>query len=216
MNSKRLLAIASYIDKEDNIIDVGCDHGYLGIYLKKNNLCSSILLTDLRESALNNAIVNIEKYNLNIDTFKTDGLNNINLDLYNTITISGMGTKTILDITRILKTNKTINKLIIQSNNDLDILRKEISKIGFKLEDEVTIKENDIFYIICKFTKGSKKLTSEEINFGLVKKDKKEYYQYLLNRDKEILSNIPNTNINARKKIENKLLVLEKLLKECG
>ena len=46
MLSKRLEAIAGFVDKNDNLIDVGCDHGYLGIYLKENNLVNNLLLTE--------------------------------------------------------------------------------------------------------------------------------------------------------------------------
>ena len=174
MNSKRLLSIASFIEKDDKVIDVGCDHGYLGIYLKLNNLCSDLLLTDLRASALNQAVNNIKKYHLDIKTLQTNGLNNIELDKYNTITISGMGTQTILEILSSLNNNNPINKIIIQSNNDLDILRKEMISMGYYLNDEITVNENNIYYIICKFTKNNMKISEDEIQFGIIKKDKKD------------------------------------------
>ena len=37
--SKRLKAIADLVDGK-NVIDVGCDHGYLDIYLTKNNIAN--------------------------------------------------------------------------------------------------------------------------------------------------------------------------------
>ena len=211
MNSKRILAVASLTNKEDKLIDVGCDHGYLGIYLKQNNLCKDLLLTDLRQSALDNAISNINKYNLNIKTLKTDGLSNIDLSLYNTISICGMGTSTILDILSELRNNNSINKLIIQSNNDLDILRKEIIRLGFYLDDEITIKENGIFYVICKFIKGNKDIDKQTILYGINKEDKKEYYKYLLDNYNDILSKIPLDNKKDRENIIKKIKIIEKM-----
>ena len=38
MLSKRLNAVASFVPKEAQAIDIGCDHGYLGIYLVKESL----------------------------------------------------------------------------------------------------------------------------------------------------------------------------------
>ena len=105
-----------------------------------------------------------------------------------------MGTSTIIEILSKLEGNKTINKLIIQSNNDLDVLREKVSNIGFKLDDEITLKENDIYYVICKFTKGSKKLSNEEILFGINKDDKKDYYLYLIKYYQDLLNKIPNNN----------------------
>ena len=39
MLNKKLKTIASLIDKNDTVLDIGCDHAYLAIYLKQNNLC---------------------------------------------------------------------------------------------------------------------------------------------------------------------------------
>ena len=68
-----------------------------------------------------------------------------------TAVICGMGTATILSI---LNTDKLckIDKLIIQSNNDLYNLRKKICKKGFNIINEVIVKERGIYYIIIKFT----------------------------------------------------------------
>src|SRR5574344_341005 len=103
MNSKRLNIIASYILPTDKVIDVGCDHGYLGIILKESNKCDKLLLTDVKESALNNAKRNILEHDLDIDTKLTNGLENVTISNYDTVTISGMGTSTILKILSCLK-----------------------------------------------------------------------------------------------------------------
>ncbi len=212
--NKRILSIANFIDINDKLIDVGCDHGYLGIYLIQNNLVSDILLTDISQSALNVAINNINKSHLNIKTLVTDGLNNIDLNKYNTISISGMGTTSIIKILNKLKNNNTINKLVIQSNNDLKLLREEIIKLGYYLDDEITLKENDIFYVICKFIKGNKKLSNDEIKFGLLKKDKIPYYNYLISQNNKILSLLPKDNIKDKQKLESEIIILNKLLEE--
>ena len=116
MLSKRLQAVAKFIDKKDNLIDVGCDHGYLGIYLKTNNLVNTILLTDVNKNALSNAISNIKNFNLNIPTILTNGLEDVATNQYDTISISGMGTSTIKKILNPTKLS-TISKIIIQSKS---------------------------------------------------------------------------------------------------
>ena len=40
MISNRLMRIASYVDKKDKLIDIGCDHALLDIYLVKNKVLS--------------------------------------------------------------------------------------------------------------------------------------------------------------------------------
>ena len=34
--SKRLAAIAEYVDDDSHFVDIGCDHGLLDVYLAKN------------------------------------------------------------------------------------------------------------------------------------------------------------------------------------
>ena len=49
--SKRLEAISSLVPINTNIIDVGCDHAYLDIYLTLNN-SNKCLATDINKNAL--------------------------------------------------------------------------------------------------------------------------------------------------------------------
>ena len=126
-----------------------------------------------------------------------------------------MGTQTIIKILSELKKKNTINKLIIQSNNDLDILRSCINNMGYYLEDEKVVYENDIYYVICKFIKNDKKNTNEEIRFGLIKKDKIEYYEYLIEYYNGILKQIPKTNTDLVNELNSNINLLNKLLKEC-
>jgi len=215
MNSKRMLAIANYVNKSDSVIDVGCDHGYLGIILTEKKMCHNLLLTDVKDTALNNAKKNIKTHNLNIKTMLTNGLDGINLEEYNTVTISGMGTSTILKILAQLKNDKSISKVIIQSNNNLDELRKGMQKIGYYLVDETTLFENNIWYVIMKFKQGYKRLSYSETQFGLIKKDKKGYYEYLIHNYEKINKLIPRRRILLNLNVKYKLLILYRLLKEC-
>lgn len=41
--SKRLQTIANYIEDGNKIIDIGCDHAYLSIYLALNKKISKLL-----------------------------------------------------------------------------------------------------------------------------------------------------------------------------
>ena len=117
MLSKRLSAVASLITTE-SVIDVGCDHGYLDIYLTKKGLkCRA---TDISVNALNTAINNFKKYNLDIETICTDGLNNIKINKTDTIVIAGMGADAIVKILN----RKITNDLVILTHNHLERLRR--------------------------------------------------------------------------------------------
>ena len=190
--SKRLLSIADFISKEDELVDVGCDHGLLSIYLIKNKLCKRVIASDINEKALSNAIKNIERENLNIQTILSDGLNNIDLTNINTLIISGMGTQTILHILEDNTKLKNINKLIIQSNNNHEILRTNLNKKGYYLKEESTLYDKNEWYTTMYFIKSNKKNTKQELVYGYL--NNHNYNSYLLNQYKTIYDKIPDTN----------------------
>ena len=147
MLSKRLEAVASLITT-DSIIDVGCDHGYLDIYLTKKGIdCRA---TDISRNALNAALTNFKKYNLDIETICTDGLNNIAIKDTDTIVIAGLGTDSIIKIL-----NKSItNDLVILTHNHLERLRRYVVSLGYYIDKEVFVIDNNKPYIVIKFKYG--------------------------------------------------------------
>jgi len=214
MISIRLRSIASFLSRDDRVLDIGCDHGYLGIYVTKEHLVSSITLTDIRNTALNQAKKNIEKENLNIPLILSDGLYRIDMKDINTIVISGMGSSNILKILKCKDKLKNVNKLILQSNNNLDKLRKGITNYGYQLVNEITIKEKDIWYVVCLFIKNNKAYIDDiTMQFGILKKDKILYYKYLYNKYLNIYKNLP-IDSKDKKKYEEKLRNLDYLLKK--
>ena len=160
---------------------------------------------------------NVANSNLDIPLIVSDGLENIDKNAINTILISGMGTSTILHILNNKEKMENVDKLILQSNNNLDTLRSEVSKLGFKLIDEITVLDNNIWYVICLFKKNSdNKLDSRTIKYGLIKKDKKDYYQYLITNQIDILKKLEKSNNeNLKLNIKKEIKTLEELLEEC-
>ena len=53
--SNRLAAIASLVPLKSSVIDIGCDHALLDIYLYQNKQVEKIIASDINENALNNA-----------------------------------------------------------------------------------------------------------------------------------------------------------------
>lgn len=167
--SKRLAEIAKYTVDDSNILDIGCDHGLLDIYLAQNKNNINIIASDINQNALNNAIKNINKYKVkaNITTILSDGLDKIDTTNIDTIVISGMGSHTIVGILYSnLNKLKTVNNLILQSNNDLDFLRYKVTKIGYFIEKESLVKDQEIIYTVIKFKKGHKFYTKKQLYFG--------------------------------------------------
>lgn len=211
--SKRLASIASNIDKEDKVVDIGCDHGYLSIYLKAVNGNKVVIATDINENALNMAKKNINKSSILIETRLGNGLDVIKHNEVDTIIISGMGGNTILNI---LKKNKLkyIKKIVIQSNTDIPLIRKYINKLGYTIKNEQLIIDKNIYYIIITFTKGRHKYTKKELYFGpILLKENNDLFNEKkaieLNKLEEILKKIPSKKIITKYKLK-KLIKLYK------
>lgn len=210
MISNRLKSLTKYIDKKDLVIDVGCDHALLDIYLVINNIVDKCIVSDVSHNALKQGIENIKKYNLTeyIETRCGNGLEVLNSnDKIDTVIISGMGTNTIIYI---LNNDylKNINKLVIQSNKDYSLLRKEIVKLGFVIDREEVIEDNDKIYINIVFIRGNKEYTEDELMYGTNSMINKEiYYKYLINKKEKILNNI--TDLEISKKLEKEIELLK-------
>lgn len=194
--SKRLKAVATLVDIGARVIDVGCDHAYLDIYLTLNN-SNKCIATDINEKALNNAKNNIKKYNLEdkIDIKLTDGLNNIKINKNDTIVISGMGTHTILNI---LNSNKLSDTLIISSNNDIELLRRNIVNLGFIIDSEIFLIDKNKPYVIIKFIRGQKKYKKSDYEIGPILKYNVQYKSCLIKKYKKIIKSIDRKRILIR------------------
>ena len=204
--SKRLELIASYADDDSYIIDVGCDHAYLSIYLANTKRNIKILATDIKEGPLKSAKDNISKYGLEniIKLELKDGITNLDKDIDEVI-ISGMGG---ILITNILKKKElnNVKTLIISPNNDFELVRKHLNKIGYYIEKEQIVIDNKISYLIIKAKKGNRRCNNL---FGKLNKNRIETLYYFSNRmaiNRKILKKLPKKYILKRVKliIENK------------
>lgn len=204
--SKRLEVVASYINDNVKLVDIGCDHGLLDIYLAKNRKNITIIASDINENALNNAISNIKKYKLeNIINYRiSNGLDNILKEEIDTIVISGMGAHTIVGILyKNMKKLEYVKDIIIQSNNNIDFLRYKVTKLGYYIKDEKLVKDADIIYTVICFTKGRKYYSKKKLYFGPVllnNKDDlfKEKYTSDLEKLKILYKLIPKDHYHHR------------------
>lgn len=215
--SNRLKELSSLVEDNSNIIDVGCDHALLDIYLYQTKKNISIEASDINKKPLEGAKENLKKYNLEnkIKLSLSNGIENINNNI-DTIIISGMGTSNILNIIFKDKTKLTnIKNIIISTNNDYYLLRKTFIKNGYYIENEIIILENNKFYPIILFKKGYKKYNKISLKYGpILLNNKSNIFIKYLEKEKEKLIKINNNLSNKYiiKKIKNKLEI-KKLIK---
>ncbi len=194
MISKRIKELASLVPEKKRLIDVGCDHALLDIYLANTYKNMSFLATDISKNAIEGAIKNINENNLEsrIKTMVTDGLNNISLNEDDVIVISGMGTNTIIKI--ISPYLGKINDVIVQANRDLELLREFMLKNGFKIKNERVIFD-DRYYVFIYFEKGYFEFEETDIWLGPIIKESNniDYFKFLLKKYQKVLSEIPDS-----------------------
>jgi tRNA (adenine22-N1)-methyltransferase len=215
--SRRLSLLASLVPNGDTVYDIGCDHALLDIFLTlyNNNTCYAI---DISKSALEMAKKNVIKYHLEdkIHILCNDGINGIPIIENSTMVIAGMGSLTILEI---LESNQDkFKRIIIQTNKDYYLLRKTMTKKQYKIKEEYVLKDKNIFYVIIVFEKGNISYSKKELEYGpcMLKESSEDvimYYEYLLNKKKDILKKMPRGNLDKKIKLKKDILWLKKTLK---
>lgn len=194
---KRLEKIASYIES-DNIIDIGCDHAYLPIFLVKNNRIKKAIAADISKGSINKAKENILScgYEDKIITIISDGLKDIDTTGYDTINISGMGARSIVEILCEAKEKlDNINTIIISPQTEVQYCLDEIFKLGYKVSIEDFVEENNKFYPIFVLTKGE----AMSFEFGSTLSDNKDYKRYVLIKQRKLAKINQNIKNNAQK-----------------
>lgn len=150
--SSRLQACCDFVHSGDRVADIGCDHGYLGIYLLKNGIAQSVIASDIREGPLQSAVHNSEKFGVRdkMTFYLSDGARNIPRD-FDTLVCAGMGGDTmvsILDAASWLKSAQY--RLVLQCQSKNAILRRYLSDNGWKILQEKIIPDGKFLYTVME------------------------------------------------------------------
>ena len=195
--SKRLQACCSFISPGDRVADIGCDHGYLSVYLLQEGIASSVIAADINEMPLQSAMRNAEKFGVQnkISFYLSDGVKNIPKD-FDTLVCAGMGADTmisILDAASWLRTQHY--RLVLQCQSKTPMLRQYLSQNGWHITEETVLRDGRFLYTVMmvKWQPESPRLTLGQCYFppALLKKPTKElpeYYQNVLFRLRRAIS----------------------------
>ena len=189
--SKRLLKIVEMIDKNKVVFDVGSDHALLPCFLIMNDITDKVYAGEITEGPNKKSIENISRYDLDgkVIPVLSDGLENASDDV-EVVVIAGMGFHTIKHILD----NCDIDRyeyFIVQSNNDVDKLRKYISDHNYTILDE-NIVHDDFYYQIIKFSsKYHDNYDDISVKYGPILLERKddvfiEYLRYYCKHLKQI------------------------------
>lgn len=216
--NERLECVASFVSNNRSIIDIGCDHAFLSIYLVQNKEPKKVIASDIKEGPLEGARINIEKYDLSdkIIVKLGSGVKTIEDDI-DTIIISGMGG---LNMIGILKYDtdlyKNVDTIILSPNSDTFMVRKEICKLGFYIEDERLVKYNKIIYPVIKFRRGKQKYKNSDYLYGpILIKNKDSLFLEYMNKEKvnkeKLIKVLPNKYLFKKMQLKKQLKIINKI-----
>jgi len=226
--SKRLKTIASYVPIGSNVVaDIGTDHGYIPIYLIKNNIANKCIACDINAMPLESAKQNIINHSMEnqIETRLANGLSKLKIGEANVIIIAGMGGMLIINILEDnLDTVKAVGLLILQPQVDEDMVRRYLHSISFSISDEKMIYEDGKYYTIIVAKPGREaRYSQEEYMIGaklIENRDPtlKKYIEHKRGNLNKIKNNIKEIKSESSKKrlneVEKELSIYEDVL-EC-
>lgn len=210
----RLQTIASLVDENAVLYDIGTDHAYL--FLEVFNKISRGFACDIAEKPLQTAINTIDFNNLytKVSPLLSNGLEKVDFEIATNISICGMGAELIIDILSQNSQSKTENiTYIFQPMTRTELLRKYLYENGFEITDEIICKEDRRFYTIikCNYTGFIQKVDIFDCYLSpQMKTDAlyNSYIQYEIEKCEQICSQIndlSNERYQKYEKIKQKL-----------
>jgi len=200
--SKRLRIIADCV-KYGTLADIGCDHGFLPIYLCETGRIRKAAACDVNKNPLKLAERNIREHGFEeyIETRSGNGLSPVKPGEFETCVIAGMGGVLIIEILR----NEpeiagSFRQLILSPQKSVYKLREFLLSGGYGIADERMVFENETYYnIICAEPDGraanGRPYDERELLFGRILIDKKDetlinYLRYEINRTELLITRI--------------------------
>ncbi|MDE6881534.1 MAG: class I SAM-dependent methyltransferase [Lachnospiraceae bacterium] len=163
--SERLRAVASMVTPGVRVCDVGCDHGFVSIWLVERRISPCVLAMDVREGPLGAARKHVMERDLEsrIETRLSDGLHNYKIGEADSLICAGMGGRLMM---RILGEEKvktdSFRELILQPQSELMEFRAWLREHGLRITAERMVEEDGKFYPMMRAVPEAGALTTKE------------------------------------------------------
>ena len=180
----RLQAIADEIEPCGCFADVGCDHGYISLYVLDRWKANRVLSIDVSLKCLEKTIKLLKSYNVDDQAifYNCNGLAHIR-EKPDEVLIAGMGGAEMINILYEYGKTRPLNSietLILQPMKDVYAVRKWLNENGFAIVTDKIVKDKKLYHILKAIPKYQR-LTEDELMFGAVKQSyfTKEYLEWL-------------------------------------
>ena len=149
--SKRMTAIAEMVPKCGVVADVGCDHGFVSIYLIQKEVAGKVIAMDVNKGPLERAKEHVEERCLQgyIQLRLSDGLEKVvEEDQVDAVVIAGMGGVLMVRILQdaLVERGLHIPQLILQPQSDPALLRSFLRGHNYTIVEEKMVCEDAKYY----------------------------------------------------------------------
>ncbi len=163
--SKRMLAVARMVTIGNSTADIGCDHGFVSIYLVEHKISPFVIAMDINQGPLEQALLHIRLHHLEhyIQVRRSDGCKELKLlkkmslnETFSeletdTILIAGMGGQLICRILEDSMEKVLLAKeIILQPQSQIHLVRRFLSDHCFRITDETMVFEEGKYYPVIK------------------------------------------------------------------
>ncbi|MFJ7826814.1 tRNA (adenine(22)-N(1))-methyltransferase [Psychrobacillus sp. NPDC096623] len=223
--SERLRTVASFVDENTILADIGSDHAYLPCFLVHEGVITKAIAGEVVKGPFESAQKQVKSEGLekNIDVRFGNGLAVISdADNVQTVTIAGMGGPLIASILETGKEKLTkVETLILQPNIHAKAIREWAIQEHWKIENEVILEEHDKIYEILVLKKGMMSLSEKELLVGpILGEEKSPVFQKKWNtelnewqRIVNELNKLEGTEVQQKKEgLENKIALVKEIL----
>lgn len=182
--SKRLSSVAGLVHNGARLADIGCDHGYVPVYLVSNGVCPSAVASDVNAAPLESCarLVRQSRLEDKIKCVLSNGLDAINGNDIDDILIAGMGGELIADI--LDRCDYVRDKhVILNPMTHPEIARKWLFDNGFDIINDIIVPDGKHHYSIfdARFTGHITEKTEIDYFLGNISDfSDKEYFVHLL------------------------------------
>lgn len=168
--SGRLQAVAAMVTKGNVVCDVGCDHGFVPVYLVESGVSPKVIAMDINEGPLEAAREHIRESGLAdyIEARLSNGLEALRPAEAETVICAGMGGRLVI---KILEEGRgklaDVKELILQPQSELQNVRAYLRENGYRIVEENMILEDGKYYPMMRVCR-----TGSEQMAGTVWEDK--------------------------------------------
>jgi len=162
--SRRLKAVAALVGPGLVLADVGCDHGYIPIYLIQKGQIPRAIAMDINQGPLLRAREHIREWGLEayIETRLSDGLKALEPGEAQCLVIAGMGGPLMERIlTQGAPVLKDMKELILQPQSEIGHFRQFLAENGYRIIEEDMVEEEKKYYPMMKAVQGSMNYTKK-------------------------------------------------------